>query len=99
MSKSRSLASVLSLALLTSIFPAQRASASMLQSEQGRRGIKLKPSAPAPDKKRPARTAPSKATDATGAPDAQASKTGAMRLVVQLGLGHFEFGFASFSSD
>jgi WD40 repeat protein len=101
MSKSRSLASVLLVGLLTGVFPAPRAAAAMLQSEQGRRGIKLKPTAPATDKARPAPPAPveTTATAATDAPGAQASKTGAMRLVVQLGLGHFEFGFAAFSSD
>lgn len=99
MSKSRSLASVLLLALLINIFPAQRAAASPRQSEQGRRGIKLKPSTPAPDKKRPARPAPVGATATTDATDDKASKSGAMRLVVQLGLGAFIYGFAAFSSD
>ncbi|MBC7930343.1 MAG: caspase family protein [Rubrivivax sp.] len=97
MSKSPSLASFLLLALLINIFPAQRAAASTRrQSEQGRRGIKLKPSIPTPDKKRPVRPAPAGATDAS---DAQSSKSEAMRLVVQLGLGAFVYGFAAFSSD
>lgn len=102
MSKSRSFASVLLVALLTGMFPAPRAAtASMPQTEPGRRGIKLKPTAPAADKTRPARPAPVETTTtaATDAPGAQASKTGAMRLVVQLGLGHFDFGFATFSAD
>ncbi|MBV9923582.1 MAG: caspase family protein [Acidobacteria bacterium] len=53
---------------------------------QGQRGLKLKPSAPAQVKKEP---------EAEDRP----SRSGAMRLVVQLGLGNFQFGFATFSSD
>ena len=53
---------------------------------QGQRGLKLKPSVPAPVKKTPEA-------------DDRPTESGAMRLVVQLGLGHFEFGFAAFSSD
>ena len=53
---------------------------------QGQRGLKLKRSAPAPPEKAPES-------------EERGSGSGAMRLVVQLGLGHFDFGFAAFSSD
>jgi WD40 repeat protein/uncharacterized caspase-like protein len=99
MSKSRSLASVLLLALLINIFSAMRVAASVHQSEQDKRGIKLKPSTPAPNKTRPARPAPTGASAEKDASDAQSSKTGTMRLVVQLGIGYFMYGFAAFSSD
>src|SRR4051812_34006356 len=82
------------LALLTTQIPMAHAQkpgqAKAVRSKPALPPRGLKPSVPAPVRKAP--------VTGEGAGE-QPSGSGAMRLVVQLGLGYFEFGFATFSSD